>query len=153
MLITIYILYVIQISYNMISSEKIDNKSKPRKVNQGTNNKESGYTRTLFPLSISTDEDKKLMKVYDHIIFSNEDVLIDRSYTTLALIRGFVSTYYDTIKSGKQLVNELKTVRIKPIIDNNDDNGIPIILPPSDSMRKIANKKLKHEQHQQPKKI
>jgi hypothetical protein len=126
----------------MISSEKIDNKSKSNNKTKKGTDKEQGYTRTLFPLSISTDEDKKLMKVYDHIIFSNEDVLIDRSYTTLALIRGFVSTYYDTIKSGKQLVNELKTVRIKPVIDN-DDKGIPIILPPSDSMRKIQNKNKK----------
>lgn len=144
-----------QYRYHMISSEKVEGKIKPNKTKPGTN-KEPGYTRTLFPLSISTDEDKKLMKVYDHIIFNNEDVLIDRSYTTLALIRGFVSTYYDTIKSGRQLVNELKTVRIKPVgySNNDDNNGIPIILPPSDSMRKINNKKHHNEQqHKQPKKI
>jgi hypothetical protein len=140
----------------MTSSEKIDNKRKSsNKTKQQQETKESiRNIRTLFPLSVYTDEDKKLMKVYDTIIFNNEDLLIDRSYTTLALIRGFVAMYYDTIQSGKQLVSEIKTLKVKPILDDRNNGRIPLILPPSDSMRKIVNMKTKHhDNRQQPKKI
>lgn len=77
--------------------------------------------RVLIPLPIYTKEQKKLIKLLDHIIFNNKEILIDRTFVILTLIAGFVNRNYNTIttKTAEQLIEELKGINEELLINDS----------------------------------